>query len=590
MSVSEFTVALKHPSDHRNAVRWLVSHSVRHIWPLLGVFIPAVANAALAALVPLLIGAAFEVLVKSQFDPDYSHLLWTASLVVMSQIVRSLVQLVRNSSAEIIGQRLERDTREELYTSLLGKSMAFHDMYPVGELMARATNDVREINLMFNPGINLVIGSSSFLVMPAIFAFHIHHSLILVPLVFVIAYAASLWQYLRELRPISERARETFGALNSHLAQALDGIETVKAAAQEEAETERFLHLTRDYRDAFVHQSRIEARFLPLLLMGIANAFGFWHAFTLMEIGIISVGDVVAFMGLLTLFGFPVFVSLFSFSQVALGMAGARRMLELITGETKLDENLEGHIDTVRGAVAFENVSFGYTRDIESLHRVNFQVDPGQIVALVGQTGAGKTSLVKLINRIYDVRGGRVLVDGVDVRNWQLASLRSQISIIEQDLFLFSRSVADNISFGAPGSTHLEIEAAARAAQAHDFIMAFKDGYETVIGERGVTLSGGQRQRLALARAFLTNPRILILDDSTSAIDSATEDQIQSAIIRASQGRTTFLITHRLSQIRWADVIVVLRRGRVVDVGDHEKLLQSSMEYRSIFTRYQRWE
>ena len=235
-------------------------------------------------------------------------------------------------------------------------------------------------------------------------------------------------------------------------------------------------------------------------------------------------------------------------------------------------------------------MSFGYTRDIESLHRVNFQVDPGQIVALVGQTGAGKTSLVKLINRIYDVRGGRVLVDGVDVRNWQLAALRSQISIIEQDLFLFSRSVADNISFGAPGSTHLEIEAAARAAQAHDFIMAFKDGYETVIGERGVTLSGGQRQRLALARAFLTNPRILILDDSTSAIDSATEDQIQSAIIRASQGRTTFLITHRLSQIRWADVIVVLRRGRVVDVGDHEKLLQSSMEYRSIFTRYQRWE
>jgi ATP-binding cassette subfamily B protein len=221
---------------------------------------------------------------------------------------------------------------------------------------------------------------------------------------------------------------------------------------------------------------------------------------------------------------------------------------------------------------------------------VSFRVEPGQTVALVGQTGAGKTSVVKLINRIYDVQRGRVLVDGVDVRDWQLAALRRQISIIEQDLFLFSRSVADNIAFGYPGATQQQIEAAARAAQAHDFIMAFNDGYETVIGERGVTLSGGQRQRLALARAFLTDPRILVLDDSTSAIDSATEDQIQRAIRKAAQGRTTFLITHRLSQIRWADLIVVLQNGQVAAVGDHAQLLQSSTAYRRIFSRYRRWE
>ncbi|MDP6793103.1 MAG: ATP-binding cassette domain-containing protein, partial [Anaerolineales bacterium] len=316
----------------------------------------------------------------------------------------------------------------------------------------------------------------------------------------------------------------------------------------------------------------------------------FWHAVTLFRYRAISVGDVVAFMSLVALFAFPVFVSLFSYSQVALGIAGARRILELITGETKLDENVHGHAGKVQGSVAFEKVTFGYASDAEVLQEVSFRVEPGQTVALVGQTGAGKSSLVKLINRIYDVRHGRVLVDGVDVRDWQLAALRRQISIIEQDLFLFSRSVADNIAFGFPGATKQQVEDAAREAQAHDFIMAFNDGYETIIGERGVTLSGGQRQRLALARAFLTDPSILILDDSTSAIDSLTEDQIQRAIRQASQGRTTFLITHRLSQIRWADLIVVLRRGRVVAVGDHAQLLQISAAYRRIFSRHRIWE
>jgi ATP-binding cassette subfamily B protein len=217
-------------------------------------------------------------------------------------------------------------------------------------------------------------------------------------------------------------------------------------------------------------------------------------------------------------------------------------------------------------------------------------VSPGETVAIVGQTGSGKTSLIKLVNRTYDTTAGGVQVDGVDVRDWNLESLRQQISIIEQDLFLFSRTIAENIAFGRPGASPAEIEAAARAAQAHDFITSFAEGYQTVIGERGVTLSGGQRQRLALARAFLTNPRILILDDSTSAIDSATEDQIQKAIFRAAEGRTTLIITHRLSQIRWADQIVVLRQGRVAAVGTHDELLATSEAYRRIFARKDKGE
>jgi ATP-binding cassette subfamily B protein len=236
------------------------------------------------------------------------------------------------------------------------------------------------------------------------------------------------------------------------------------------------------------------------------------------------------------------------------------------------------------GEVEFNDVCFQYAGSDAVLEHVSFKVKPGQTVAVVGQTGSGKTSLARLINRTYDANCGEVLVDGINVRDWNLESLRRNISIIEQDIFLFSRSIAENIAFGKPGATREEIIEAAKAAQAHEFIEGFAEGYDTVIGERGVTLSGGQRQRLALARAFLTDPRILILDDSTSAIDSATEDRIQQAIYAAARGRTTFIITHRLSQIRWADLILVIRGGVLAAAGTHEDLMRTSEAYRRIFS------
>jgi ATP-binding cassette subfamily B protein len=241
----------------------------------------------------------------------------------------------------------------------------------------------------------------------------------------------------------------------------------------------------------------------------------------------------------------------------------------------------------MEGDITFENVSFGYEGDNYVIHDVSFSVKRGQTAAIVGQTGSGKSTITKLVNRIYDANEGRVLIDGIDVRDWSLDSLRSQISTIEQDIFLFTRTVAENIAFGDPNADADHIQRASRDSQAFDFIENFESGFDTSIGERGVTLSGGQRQRIALARAFLTDPRILILDDSTSAIDSATEDEIQKAIRRAQEGRTVILITHRLSQIRWADLILLVKQGRVVAQGTHEEMLANSEDYRRIFARYE---
>jgi ATP-binding cassette subfamily B protein len=583
---SEYIAPQRFTSDRRNAVRWVTSHGLRYWYLGVIMLIGAIGNAALAAVVPVLIGQAFNAILAT--PPQTSLLPRIALIIAGSQLLRGVLQFGRNFGVELIGQRVERDIRHELYTSLLGKSMTFHSLQSIGETMARATNDVREVNFLFSPGVNLVVGSAVFMVMPLVIAPRYNPALILTPLLFIIGYFLALWQYLHELKPITSDVRQTFGQMNSRLAEAIDGIETVKGMAQEQNEVERFGGNARRFRDAYIHQGDVEARFIPQLLLGFAEAGGLLHSLILYHQGALDVGQVVAYFGLIQLFGFPTFTSLFAYSQISLGIAGARRILELINRETDLDQNEQGFCGPMRGEIEFRNVRFKYENaepelSEPALDGLSFKVQAGQTVAIVGQTGSGKTSLVKLVNRTYDVIGGQVLVDGVDVRDWNLEALRRNISMIEQDIFLFSRSIRENIAFGQQTATQEQVEKAGLAAQVEEFIDSLPEGYQTVIGERGVTLSGGQRQRLALARAFLTDPRILILDDSTSAIDSATEDKIQRAIYAAARGRTTLIITHRLSQIRWADLILVMRKGRLEAQGTHEELMQTSDAYRRIF-------
>ncbi len=581
MTISEFSIPFKYKTWRSSPIRWVASHALHH-WPIfLLAALGAIGNAALASVPAIEFGKVFENLTSGQ--PLVEVFLRGAAIVCISQTIRGLMQFMRNFGFEVMAQMVERDVREEFYISLLGKSMTFHSLQSIGDLMARATNDIREVNYIFSPGINMVFGSVNFLFIPLTIGAAIHPALLLTPVIFIIAYFLSIWHYLRILKPITTEVRATFGKMNSRLAEDIDGIETVKAAAQEEKEIELFRENTKAYRDATIKQGDVEARFLPILLLALAMGFGLLHALILARQGAIELSSVISYFSALAMLGFPTNTSIRSYSMISSGLAGARRLLNIMNSENNLDENNDGHASEISGDVEFRNVNFSYEEGNATLENINFKVKAGQTVAIVGQTGSGKTSLIRLINRTYDPMQGQVLIDGVDLREWKLDSLRSQISIIEQDIFLFSKTVAENIAFGKPQASRDEIRLAADKAQASNFIAELEDGYETVIGERGATLSGGQRQRLALARAFLTDPRILILDDSTSAIDSKTEDEIQRAIKTASAGRTTFIITHRLSQIRWADLIIVMRKGRISAIGTHEELMRTSPAYQAIF-------
>ena len=582
MKNREFTPDTEHTYDRSSVLRWLVSHAKRYpIHVVVGtVFRAGVVVAAVQ--VPILMGDAFDAV--AQADAQASELLGFALAIVGISLLRGVMQLFANYTAEIVALRIERDVRDELYVNLLGKSQTYHGQQRVGDIMARATNDVRQLNYMVNPGLLLLSEWLVNMVAPIVFiGLIVHTALLPIPILFLLLFLIALRGYLRRLTPVAGGLRAQFGVMNATLTESIAGIEVVKSNAQEKQEYGRFRVKAENYRDLFVKQGKIQALYLPLLMFSFTLALGLAHSLYLFTNDALSIGQVITFMGLLGMLRFPTFVSIFAFSLVKLGTAGSERILAILNAETEIDENRAGIEKPIDGEVEFDNVSFAY-HDSNTLKDISFRAKPGETIAIVGQTGSGKSTLTRLINRIYEVSGGRVLIDGVDVRVWSMESLRSQIATIDQDVFLFSRTLAENIAFGVRRPvTREEIEAVAKQAQAHDFITSFKDGYDTVVGERGVTLSGGQRQRIAIARAFLADPRILVLDDSTSAIDSATEDQIQRALRNILHGRTTFIITHRLSQIRWADRILVLRGGALEDQGTHEELMARSPAYRNIF-------
>lgn len=536
----------------------------------------------LSAMIMIIIGLAIDGFNRG----DRSQVLFFVVLLLLFGIGAPLFGLSSNLFREILAQRLERDVRREFYLNLLGKSLSFHDNQRIGDIMARSTADVRVLSFLISPAIAVLFSATFYIIIPIVLiSLYYSLDLVILPLVFSLLLIIYLKRYMKKLSPITQLRRMAFGDMNTVLNEELSGIEIVKSMAQEEQSVEKYKDSAVSYRDWGIKLGYIQARYMPILFISIVITLGLIHSIILFQAGKISIGDILGYIGLLFLLRIPVFNSIDSLLLVQEASAGAERLLETMNQTTEINENSNAEAHQIKGNIKFENVSFIYPGTQKTtLRNINFEVQQGQTFAIVGITGSGKTTLTKLVSRLYDVTEGQILVDGKDVRNYTLQSLRNQIAFIEQDVFLFSKSISENISFGRNVSKGQIIEAA-KEAQAHDFITNLVNGYDTVIGERGVTLSGGERQRIAIARAFLSDPRILILDDSSSALDSETEERIQIAISRILKGRTTFIITHRLSQIRAADHIIVLKQGQIERHGSHESLLKTSQEYRNIFVK-----
>ena len=568
----------------KGTTRWILAHVFygSNKVLILIVLITTIVASILASTISVTIGQAVEEFINL----NIASVIFFTLLILILGLLTPVLRLANFMQREILAQRLERDSRREFYSNLLGKSQSFHDKQKIGELMARATDDVRTLNYLISPAVSLIFESFTSLIIPIFFiVFLFPIQLIIEPIFFTILFLITLRSYNRKLSPITGNLRMNFGMINATLNETLSGIQVVKGATQEDYELNKYLNFARSYRDAFIEQGKVQAKYLPILILALVIAAGFTHSLILFNLGLVNIGNIISYLALLGLLNFPTNISIFVFAIIKLAGSSAKRLLELMNQETEIDENISGLEKELNGSIRFENVSFKYPDSGKFVLRdVSFEVKSGQTVAIVGTTGSGKTSLTKLISRLYDVSEGQILVDGVNIKNYSLKSLRAQISYIEQDVFLFSFSVFENITFGRISSREKVIKAA-QQAQAHEFISNLPQGYDSKIGERGVQLSGGERQRVAIARAFLSDPKILILDDSTSAIDSNTEDKIQYAIKNILKNRTTILITHRLSQIRWADLIIVLKNGKVEAKGNHEELLKVSEEYRKIFVK-----
>ena len=410
----EFRLENEYHYNRSGPVRWIISHLMRYpFFPLAAILGAALANLTYSY-IQVFIGQGFDLITTPGWRP--TELLMLALRVMGSTTAQSVTGIMLNFAVEFLAQRIERDARDELYVSLLGKSQTFHGRQRIGDIMARATNDVRMLNLMFSPGLGLIVDSLMSVVVPIVLIGRLQPKLLLVPSIFVVLWAITVADYNRRLKPVSMARREQFGKMNAELTEAIAGIEVVKANAQERHERERFARNARLFRDYFVRQGEIQARYLPMLVFTLTWAGGFLHALLLWRGGTITLGQVVTFMGLMGTLRFPTFISIFTFNLVQLGVASAERILEMINTETELDENEAGVSKPLRGEVVFEDVSFSHNGNL-ALKNISFAARPGETIAIVGQTGSGKTTLTQLINRIFDAHRGRVLVDGVDVRD-----------------------------------------------------------------------------------------------------------------------------------------------------------------------------
>jgi len=517
---------------------------------------------------------------------DFNALMWLVIQIIGFTGILGILSFVLRYVNGYFAQKIVYEIRNDAFKSIQRQSLAFFDKIDTGQLMSRATTDTERIGRFLGFQFRMLV--QTFLLLIGVIAsmIIIDWELTLASFLVISLILVNFSLFGKKIRPIISKSREYFANLTSVLWENISGIRVVRAFAMEDYEREKFRKPNNAYYEMMMKATSLRAIFLPLtgLIGGFVMVIIYWLG---------GVRVIEGRIGIDTLYVFSSYVSMLMRPMAMMGMiwtgyqrmaAAGERVFQIIEAEPEVKDKPNAiELKNVKGHIRFENVYFGYDKEKPILKNINLEIKPGETVALLGPTGSGKSTIIRLLMRFYDVTSGRILIDGHDIREVKLKSLRRHIGIVSQEIFLFNRSVKENIAFGKPNASMDEIIRVAKIAQAHEFITKLPNGYDTIIGERGINLSGGQRQRIAIARALLLNPKILILDDSTSSVDVDTEYEIQKALSALLKNRTTIVITQRISTIRNAHKIIVMDNGEIIEEGNHKTLMAKKGAYYKLY-------
>lgn len=557
---------------------------IRSRWGWLGLaFGCLVAGTAFGMIVPRMLGDGIDTALKV----GESGFLWwpmaretaiwlVAGTIIIASALRGVSEYGQQFLAEAVSQKISYDIRNAIYDRLQRLSFSYYDQAQTGQLMSRATVDVEAIRMFFGMGLLGTVQSVIMVVAISVILLLLDWKLALMTMVFLPFIGWIAYKFSSKIRPMWLKIQEQLAFLGVILQESLTGVRIVKSFSREKEEGDKFAGQATVLYNEQIGVARQMARNMPFMMfvMGLPIILIVWYAGREVINGAMTPGELAQYIVYVQMMVMPVRRMGMLVNLLSRTVSAGQRILEILDTESAVKEKPDAiELGRLEGEVVFENVSFSYNSRAPTLNDISFDVKPGQLVALLGGSGSGKSTIANLISRFYDVTSGRITVDGTDIRDVTLNSLRGNVGISQQDIFLFSGTIRDNIAYGAVDANMEQIETVARAAQLHDFIQSLPDGYDTWVGERGLTLSGGEKQRLAIARTLLINPSILILDDSTSSVDAETEHLIRQALDTLIKGRTTFIITHRIPIIKSADLILMLDKGQIVEMGKHNELM-----------------